>query len=227
METRGHGRGTQCERFPRNQSGRHTHEKLLRRYTYSHGPPAGTNTLSFPFTTLPRPGVLSAQKKSTLVCVSLSLGLQSAKRSCSFPGPRQVFSSLLHKSQYRHRFAAYYEVILIHRCRLISLPPRSFRQLLCQLVTSLRGTLATTEQPMQPERKYRSILPGPPANTSSRSLNDDNGDATSSTSGGIGGQEGSKRKRRGTAKACNNCREKKIGVCGSHLSCCSCHFRSW
>ncbi|KAJ0353732.1 hypothetical protein COL26b_001502 [Colletotrichum chrysophilum] len=64
---------------------------------------------------------------------------------------------------------------------------------------------------MQPERKYRSILPGPPANTSSRSLNDDNGDATSSTSGGIGGQEGSKRKRRGTAKACNNCREKKIG----------------
>ncbi|KAK2730960.1 C6 transcription factor [Colletotrichum kahawae] len=80
---------------------------------------------------------------------------------------------------------------------------------------------------MQPERKYRSILPGPPANTSSRSLNDDNGDATSSTSGGIGGQEGSKRKRRGTAKACNNCREKKIGVCGSHLSRCSCHVCSW
>ncbi|KAK1842306.1 C6 transcription factor [Colletotrichum chrysophilum] len=69
---------------------------------------------------------------------------------------------------------------------------------------------------MQPERKYRSILPGPPANTSSRSLNDDNGDATSSTSGGIGGQEGSKRKRRGTAKACNNCREKKIGCNGLH-----------
>ncbi|KAI8291687.1 hypothetical protein K4K59_006343 [Colletotrichum sp. SAR11_240] len=69
---------------------------------------------------------------------------------------------------------------------------------------------------MQPERKYRSILPGPPANTSSRSLNDDNGDATSSTSGGVGGQEGSKRKRRGTAKACNNCREKKIGCNGLH-----------
>ncbi|KAI8274131.1 hypothetical protein K4K56_001879 [Colletotrichum sp. SAR 10_98] len=69
---------------------------------------------------------------------------------------------------------------------------------------------------MQPERKYRSILPGPPANASSRSLNDDNGDATSSTSGGVGGQEGSKRKRRGTAKACNNCREKKIGCNGLH-----------
>ncbi|CAI0642728.1 unnamed protein product [Colletotrichum noveboracense] len=76
---------------------------------------------------------------------------------------------------------------------------------------------------MQPERKYRSILPGPPANNP-RSLADDNGDATSSTSGGVGGQEGSKRKRRATSKACNGCREKKIG-CNGLQPCSHCQRR--
>ncbi|KAF9874332.1 C6 transcription factor [Colletotrichum karsti] len=77
---------------------------------------------------------------------------------------------------------------------------------------------------MQPERKYRSILPGPPANNP-RSLTDDDGDAASSSaSGGLGGQEGSKRKRRATTKACNSCREKKIG-CNGLQPCSHCQRR--
>ncbi|EFQ27245.1 uncharacterized protein GLRG_01740 [Colletotrichum graminicola M1.001] len=73
---------------------------------------------------------------------------------------------------------------------------------------------------MQPERKYRNILPGPP-NTSTIYLTDDNGEAAF---GGSGGQEGSKRKRRATTKACNSCREKKIG-CNGLQPCSHCKRR--
>ncbi|KAF6829646.1 Activator of stress genes 3 [Colletotrichum plurivorum] len=65
---------------------------------------------------------------------------------------------------------------------------------------------------MQPERKYRNILPGPPVSSNQRNL-DDNGEAVSWPGGG---QEGVKRKRRATTKACNSCREKKIGCNGLH-----------
>ncbi|KAF6822125.1 Activator of stress genes 3 [Colletotrichum musicola] len=64
---------------------------------------------------------------------------------------------------------------------------------------------------MQPERKYRNILPGPPADNS-KNL-DDNAESVSWPGGG---QKGVKRKRRATTKACNSCREKKIGCNGLH-----------
>ncbi|KAK1986078.1 hypothetical protein LZ30DRAFT_323503 [Colletotrichum cereale] len=73
---------------------------------------------------------------------------------------------------------------------------------------------------MQPERKYRNILPGPPTTSTTFSA-DDNGEAAP---GGSGGQEGSKRKRRATTKACNSCREKKIG-CNSLQPCSHCKRR--
>ncbi|KDN67624.1 hypothetical protein CSUB01_10117 [Colletotrichum sublineola] len=73
---------------------------------------------------------------------------------------------------------------------------------------------------MQPERKYRNILPGPPT-TSTTSFVDDNGEAAF---GGPGGQEGSKRKRRAITKACNSCREKKIG-CNGLQPCSHCKRR--
>ncbi|KAK1990378.1 hypothetical protein LX36DRAFT_664276 [Colletotrichum falcatum] len=73
---------------------------------------------------------------------------------------------------------------------------------------------------MQPERKYRNILPGPPI-TSTTHFADDNGDAAL---GGSAGQEGYKRKRRATTKACNSCREKKIG-CNGLQPCSHCKRR--
>ncbi|OLN91696.1 Activator of stress genes 3 [Colletotrichum chlorophyti] len=76
---------------------------------------------------------------------------------------------------------------------------------------------------MQPERKYRSILPGPPSATP-RSLADDAEGGASSTATVPGGQEGSKRKRRATTKACNSCREKKIG-CNGLQPCSHCQRR--
>ncbi|OHW96157.1 C6 transcription factor [Colletotrichum incanum] len=73
---------------------------------------------------------------------------------------------------------------------------------------------------MQSERKYRNILPGPPT-TSANYIADDNGEAGSGVSGG---QESSKRKRRATTKACNSCREKKIG-CNGLQPCSHCNRR--
>ncbi|KAK2039481.1 hypothetical protein LZ31DRAFT_606372 [Colletotrichum somersetense] len=73
---------------------------------------------------------------------------------------------------------------------------------------------------MQPERKYRNILPGPPT-ASTTYFADDNGEAAF---GASGGQEGSKRKRRATTKACNSCREKKIG-CNGLQPCSHCKRR--
>ncbi|KAJ0150299.1 hypothetical protein CTA2_469, partial [Colletotrichum tanaceti] len=73
---------------------------------------------------------------------------------------------------------------------------------------------------MQRERKYRNILPGPPT-TSNENLANEDGEAVSGISSG---QEGSKRKRRATTKACNSCREKKIG-CNGLQPCSHCKRR--
>ncbi|WYZ33801.1 hypothetical protein EsH8_I_000077 [Colletotrichum jinshuiense] len=73
---------------------------------------------------------------------------------------------------------------------------------------------------MQPERKYRNILPGPATNYT-KPFADDNAEAVF---GNHGGQEGSKRKRRATTKACNSCREKKIG-CNGLQPCSHCQRR--
>ncbi|CCF40542.1 hypothetical protein CH063_11080 [Colletotrichum higginsianum] len=74
---------------------------------------------------------------------------------------------------------------------------------------------------MQRERKYRNILPGPPTTTNNENLANEDGEAVSGISSG---QEGSKRKRRATAKACNSCREKKIG-CNGLQPCSHCKRR--